>query len=209
MAKWFNPELWAGLMPNGMGQIKPNHLFETFKTVWDNRKELPFAWRILNQGVCDGCALGTTGMNDFTLDGLHLCTVRLNLLKLNTMAALDDLKLADVAPLKKMDGFQLREMGRLPYPMMRRKGEPGFTRISWDLALNTIADKIRATDPKRTAFFMTSRGITNEVYYTVQKVARFLGTNNVDNAARICHSPSTVALKHSLGISASTCSYKD
>src|SRR5437763_566258 len=42
-----------------------------------------------------------------------------------------------------------------------------------------------------------------------QKVARFLGTNNVDNAARLCHSPSTAAMKHALGVAATTCSYKD
>ncbi|HEY2950941.1 MAG TPA: molybdopterin-dependent oxidoreductase, partial [Verrucomicrobiae bacterium] len=42
-----------------------------------------------------------------------------------------------------------------------------------------------------------------------QKVARFLGTNNVDNAARLCHSPSTGAMKHALGVAATTCSYKD
>jgi molybdopterin-dependent oxidoreductase alpha subunit len=40
-------------------------------------------------------------------------------------------------------------------------------------------------------------------------VARFLGTNNVDNAARLCHSPSTGAMKHALGVAATTCSYKD
>ena len=36
--------------------------------------------------------------------------------------------------------------------------------------------------------------ITNEVYYVAQKLARLLGTNNVDNAARLCHAASTVAL---------------
>ena len=64
-------------------------------------------------------------------------------------------------------------------------------------------------DPRRIAFFSPSRGVTNEVYYVAQKVARFLGTNNVDNAARLCHSPSTGAMKTTLGVGASTCSYKD
>jgi len=48
-----------------------------------------YAWDVLNKGVCDGCALGTTGMKDWTLDGTHLCLVRLNLLRLNTMDAFD------------------------------------------------------------------------------------------------------------------------
>ncbi len=205
----FNPSHWAGLMPNGMGQVKPNHYLEMVKTAWENKDQLPYAWRILNKGVCDGCALGTTGMKDFTMKGPHLCLVRLSLLRLNTMPALDVDALADVSALESMSGGELRSMGRLPYPMVRRRGEPGFKRVSWEVALDVVADRIRDTDPKRLAFYMTSRGITNEVYYMAQKVARFLGTNNVDNSSRVCHAPSTTALKETLGVPASTCSYKD
>jgi molybdopterin-dependent oxidoreductase alpha subunit len=205
----FNPQLWAGLMPNGMGEVKPNHYFEMLKTIWQNREQLPFAYRILTQGVCDGCALGTSGVRDFTLDGVHLCTVRLNLLKLNTSAALDTSKLEDVNALKKLDSKQLRDLGRLPYPMLRKKGEAGFRCITWKQAYSRMAGRIRRTDRKRLAFYLTSRGLTNEVYYVAQKAARFIGTNNIDNAARICHSPSTVALRATLGVAASTCSYKD
>src|SRR4030095_12293714 len=104
---------------------------------------------------------------------------------------------------------ELRELGRLPYPMLRDKGAKGFRRISWDEAYGRIGKRIRASDPKRIAFFVTSRGVTNEVYYMAQKVARFLGTNNVDNAARLCHSPSSAAMKSALGYAASTCSYHD
>ena len=38
-----------------------------------------------------------------------------------------------------------------------------------------LAERLRGSDPKRLAFFVTSRGVTNEVYYIAQKVARFLG----------------------------------
>ncbi len=107
------------------------------------------------------------------------------------------------------DNAQLRELGRLPYPMLRVNGAKSFRRISWDEAYRRIAGKIRGADPKRIAFFVTSRGVTNEIYYMAQKVARFLGTNNVDNAARLCHSPSTAAMKHAVGVAATTCSYKD
>ncbi|MCZ6865992.1 MAG: molybdopterin-dependent oxidoreductase, partial [Chloroflexi bacterium] len=205
----WKPSTWASLIPNGLGQVKPNHYLDMLKTVWQNKSQLPFAWRILQNGVCDGCALGTTGMRDFTMKGVHLCTVRLNLLQLNTMGGLDPDLLGDVAGLRSKTSAQLRELGRLPYPMVRRRGEPGFRRVSWDEALALLADRIRETDPHRMAFYLTSRGITNEVYYVAQKVARFLGTNNGDNSSRICHAPSTVALKDTLGVAASTCSYTD
>ena len=84
--------------------------------------------------------------------------------------------------------------------MIRRKGEPGFTRVTWDEAMDVVADRIRSTEPDRTAWYLTSRGVPNETYYAAQKAVRAMGTNNVDNAARICHSPSTVALKATLGV---------
>ncbi len=205
----FNPATWVSLVPNGLGHVKPNHYWEIVRAVWENRDNLGAAWRILRDGVCDGCALGTTGLRDFTMDGVHLCTVRLHLLRLNTMPPLDIRQLDDVAGLRALNGRQLRALGRLPYPMIRRRGNSGFQRITWDQALDLIADRIRATDPRRVAFYLTSRGITNETYYVAQKAARFLGTNNVDNAARLCHAPSTTAMKQTLGVAASTCSYRD
>lgn len=206
--KW-DRDSWVGLTPNGLGQVKPNHYLEIAKTAWRNRDQLPYAWRILTRGVCDGCALGTSGVRDFTMEGVHLCMVRLDLMRLNTMPALDEKHLADAHRLGKLSATALRELGRLPYPQVRRHGEPGFTRISWDEAIDLIATRAANTRPERLAFYMTSRGLTNETYYVTQKVARFLGSNNVDNSSRICHAPSTVALKQSLGVSASTCSYKD
>jgi len=73
----------------GLGQQKPRHYREMLKLAWENRDQLPFAWRILNDGVCDGCALGTSGLSDWTLAGTHLCMVRLELMRLNTAPALD------------------------------------------------------------------------------------------------------------------------
>ncbi len=202
-------DLWVGLRPNGIGLTKPNHYLEMLRTLWENRRALPYASRIIRKGVCDGCALGVAGLHDWTIDGVHLCTTRLALLKTNTMGAADHNLLGDVAALRGCSGRELRELGRLAYPMMRRHGEPGFTRISWDEALGAAADRLRPANPRRIAFFLTSRGITNEVYYVAQKVARLLGTNNIDNAARICHAPSTGALKQAVGAIATTVSYSD
>jgi molybdopterin-dependent oxidoreductase alpha subunit len=125
------------------------------------------------------------------------------------MGALDPKHLNEVDSLVELSGEDLRELGRIPFPMVRCRGDRGFTRLGWDDALELIADRIRKVEPKRLAFYLTSRGITNEVYYGAQKVARFLGTNNIDNSARICHAPSTTALKRSIGYAASTCSYSD
>jgi molybdopterin-dependent oxidoreductase alpha subunit len=195
--------------PFGVGLTKPKHFRDMLKVVWKNRDNLGYAWKVVTRGVCDGCALGVAGLHDWTVKGPHLCMTRLNLLRLNTVSALDERLLADVSKLEKMDNAQLRELGRLPYPMVREKGALGFRRISWDEVNQRLGAKLRATDPRRMAFFVTARGVTNEIYYMAQKAARFLGTNHVDNAARICHSPSGAAMKQSLGVAATTCSYKD
>jgi molybdopterin-dependent oxidoreductase alpha subunit len=198
-----------GCAPFGIGRTKPKHFRDMLHVVWKNKDNLPYAWKVITRGVCDGCALGVAGLHDWTVKGPHLCMTRLNLLRLNTVSALDERLLADVSKLEKMDNAQLRELGRLPYPMVREKGAPGFRRISWNEVAQRLGAKLRATDPRRMAFFVTARGVTNEIYYMAQKAARFLGTNHVDNAARICHSPSGAAMKEALGVAATTCSYKD
>ncbi|MFY9988832.1 MAG: FdhF/YdeP family oxidoreductase [Chthoniobacterales bacterium] len=206
--RWM-PELWASLKPFGLGEQHANNFWEVFRAIWENRDQLPYAYRVLNDGVCDGCSLGTSGMTDWTMNSIHLCSIRLRLLRLNTMPPLDDKILSDVAQLRSMRSRDLRALGRLPHPLIRRRGEPGFQRISWDQALNEIAGKIKAVRPERLYFYMTSRGVPNETYYAAQKAVRALGTNNIDNAARICHSPSTFALKAAVGAAATTCSYTD
>ncbi len=144
-------------VPFGLGFTKPHNYREVLRSAWNNKRRPVFTWRILRDGVCDGCALGTTGLRDFTMEGIHLCT----------------------------------------------------RRISWDDALQFAARQIRATSPDRLAFFITSRGMTNESYYVANKAARFLGTNHIDNSSRPCHSPSTTGLKETIGVAASTCSYSD
>jgi hypothetical protein len=170
-------------VPFGLGQTKPQHFRDMGRIIWKNKDNLPYAWKVLSRGVCDGCALGVAGFHDWTIKGVHLCMTRLNLLRLNTMPAFEPELLADASKLRHLSNAELREMGRIPYPFLRRKGDAGFQRIHWEEAYGIITQRIRASAPRRIAFFVTSRGITNEVYYVAQKVARFLGTNNVDNAA--------------------------
>lgn len=207
--KWIDPKNWASLKPFGIGEDKPNNYLELIRAVGENKGRLRYAWRILNQGTCDGCALGTKGMHDWTLDQVHLCNIRLRLLRLNTMPALDTNVMKDAAGLAKRKSAELRELGRIPHPMIRRKGEAGFTKLSWDDALDLAAERIRASSPEKLGVYLTSRGMPNENYFAAQKAVRAMGTNSIDNAARVCHSPSTFGLKGALGVAATTCSYSD
>jgi molybdopterin-dependent oxidoreductase alpha subunit len=207
--KLIDPGNWASLKPFGIGEGRPNNYLEILKAIRENRGRLGYAWRILRGGTCDGCALGTKGMRDWTMREVHLCNVRLRLLRLNTMPPVADALLGDVGDLAGRSSAQLRDLGRLSRPMVRRAGEPGFTPIDWDAALDLAAGRLRDADPRRTGFYLTSRGAPNENYFAAQKAVRSLGGNSIDNAARICHSPSTFGLKGALGVAATTCSYTD
>ena len=200
----------ARAVPFGLiGQTRPQHYREMLGVIWENRKEIPYAWNVLQHGVCDGCSLGPYGLRDNVLDGVHLCMRRLKLLKLNTMAALHLPALSDVGRLRRMEPQQLRSLGRLAFPMVRRNGERGFLRVSWEEALEVVCKSIRKTLPHELAFVATSSGLTNEVYYVFQKLARVLGTNNVDLCSRWCHAANVSGLKATLGYAAATCSLSD
>ncbi|MEO6317267.1 MAG: FdhF/YdeP family oxidoreductase [Acidimicrobiales bacterium] len=208
LAGW-KPSGWVGLRPNGIGLQKPHHYRDMAKVAWANRAHPKYAIDVLTKGACDGCALGVAGLHDWTIDGIHLCATRLNLLELNTADPLDPVLLADVGTLTGRTSTQLRRLGRLAHPMRRRRGEVGFRRIDWAEALGALAGAIERTDPERVALYLTSRGITNETYYVAGKAARAMGIANVDSAARVCHAPSTIGLKESIGVAASTCSLQD
>ena len=88
----------SNLSPFGLGHVKPKHYRDMLRVVLRNRDNLGYAWKVLSRGACDGCALGTAGLRDWTLTGTHLCMVRLNLLRLNTMPEFDHQLLANVSP---------------------------------------------------------------------------------------------------------------
>ncbi|MCA9629978.1 MAG: FdhF/YdeP family oxidoreductase [Myxococcales bacterium] len=188
---------------------KPRHYREMFRVLWDNRGRWGYALRILRHGVCDGCSLGPRGLRDDVIPGVHLCLSRLKLLKLNTMRAMDPSWYGDTERLDVLSNEELHRLGRIPYPLLRRAGENAFTRISWDTATELIADKLRSSAPDRVGMFVTSRGLTNETYYCLQKLARIAGTPHIDCCARLCHAASSVGLKETTGFAAPLISLSD
>ena len=100
---------------------------------------------------------------------------------------------------------------RLTQPLV--KGDDGeFHETSWETALSRVVteieDIVETHGPNAMAFFASSQ-LTNEVNYLYQKIARQLGTNNVDNCARLCHSSTVAALNQAVGRGAMTNSMDD
>ena len=141
-AKKVNKRNWVSLVPYGLNQQHPNNYRDILDSVWENRDSLGYAFRILSDGCCDGCSLGTSGMHDWTMKGIHLCAVRLQLLRFNTMPAMDAHLFEDARRLRGLSERKLRKLGRLPAPMVRRKGDKGFRVVSWDEAIGLVAVRL-------------------------------------------------------------------
>ena len=198
------------IVPFGLlEEEKPAYWRELFKVLLQNYDSLPYAYRILSRGICDGCSLGPQGVHDKVMDGIHLCTTRLRLLRLNTMPPAGDKHLQNMRKLQSLSGRELMWLGRISFPMIRYRGQERFTRISWDEGVNIAADILKKIPAEKTAWYITSRGLYNEAYYVFQKVARIFGSPHIDNSARLCHAPSVIGLDEILGTGAPTCSLKD
>jgi formate dehydrogenase major subunit len=94
---------------------------------------------------------------------------------------------------------------RLRHPM--KKANNGWKHISWLEALDLVAERLRSIRDSRSADslgFLASAKCTNEENYLFQKLARLLGTHNVDHCARLCHAPTVVGLARAFGSGAMT-----
>jgi formate dehydrogenase major subunit len=100
---------------------------------------------------------------------------------------------------------------RLRVPLLRRGND--WEEISWDAALDRVAQEFTrikdAHGPDALATISSSRG-TNEENYLFGKFMRcVMGTNHIDNCARVCHSATVTGMMETLGASAATNSIQD
>jgi predicted molibdopterin-dependent oxidoreductase YjgC len=104
-----------------------------------------------------------------------------------------------------------RSRDRLTAPLVRESGS--LRLATWDEALARIAEalgQIKAEHgPDAIAGLACSRA-TNEDCYLMQRMMRAaIGTHNIDNCSRVCHSPTSFALRKSFGLSGATGSFDD
>ncbi len=107
-------------------------------------------------------------------------------------------------------GF-VRSPDRLKRPLIRRDGS--LVETSWGEAIGHAATELRrireAYGPDAIAAISSARA-TNEENYLMQKLMRVaIGSNNVDNCARICHAPSAAGLSASFGLAGGTNPFED
>ncbi len=101
---------------------------------------------------------------------------------------------------------------RLTTPLIR--GADGqLHHASWEEALDRIEERLNALraahGPDALGGISSARG-TNEENYLMQKLMRAaVGTNNIDNCARVCHSATVAGMMETFGTGAATNSLSD
>ncbi len=131
--------------------------------------------------ISDGRPTKVGGVKNHPVSSGHLCA--------KGLAALDILASKD----------------RLTHPLKRK--DDSFERISWPDALAEITAKMKRIVEQHGPDAIGFSGgclCTNEENYLIQKLARRLGTNNIDSCARLCHQPSLYALKRTVGFGAAS-----
>jgi len=95
---------------------------------------------------------------------------------------------------------------RLTRPLIRKNGE--LIESTWEEAISYTAKKlceIKENHGPGSLAGMSSAKCTNEENYVMQKFMRAcLGTNNVDNSARLCHASTITGLLEAFGSGAAT-----
>ena len=104
-----------------------------------------------------------------------------------------------------------RRRDRLTAPLIREHGS--FRIATWEEAVHRITTELNRIKtqhgPDAIAGLASSRA-TNEDCYAMQRLMRAaIGTNNIDNCSRVCHSPTSFALRKSFGLSGATGSFSD
>ncbi|MFC2009390.1 formate dehydrogenase subunit alpha [Chloroflexota bacterium] len=94
---------------------------------------------------------------------------------------------------------------RLHYPLKKENGK--LIRTSWEEAIELVANglqKIVSTSGADALGFLSSAKCTNEENYLLAKLARLLGTNNIDHCTRLYHAPTLTGLISAFGAGAMT-----
>ena len=105
------------------------------------------------------------------------------------------------------------QQGRARYPERREARGMRRERVSWDVALDFVADKfarcIAEHGPDSVAFYVSGQLLTED-YYVFNKLAKgLIGTANIDTNSRLCMSSAVTGYAKTLGVDAPPNCYED
>ncbi|KAA5545543.1 FdhF/YdeP family oxidoreductase [Roseiconus nitratireducens] len=166
------------------------------------------------RNACKTCAVGMGGQKGGMVNELghsfELCKKSLQAMVADMQPGIQPTfwKENSLADLQRLSPRQLESLGRLIHPIRIRQGENHFEVITWKQALESIVDKLSATEPDQTFWYFSGRS-SNEAGFLLQLLARLYGTNNVNNCSYYCHQASGVGLQSSVGSGTATIVLED
>ncbi len=174
----------------------------------------PMIQALLRRNSCKSCALGMGGQSGGSRDEKgHFPEV----CNKSVVAQASDMQSAipseffqqnSIAALSTWSSFQLERAGRLVSPLLCEPEGTHYREISWEIALQRIADQLQSTKPEDSFFYASGRS-SNEAAFLLQLFARIFGTNNINNCSFYCHQASGVGLTQTLGTGTATIQLED
>jgi anaerobic selenocysteine-containing dehydrogenase len=119
--------------------------------------------------------------------------------------------LGKLCPKGLSEHYTLEAENRARYPLLRKNGK--LTRVDWDEALGTMAEKFQAVrekyGPQAVGVVSTGQLVTEE-FYTLGKLAQLgLGTRNYDGNTTLCMASAVSGYKRSFGSDGPPGAYED
>jgi len=104
--------------------------------------------------------------------------------------------------------YALEEKGRLTHPLRYDPASDRYVPVAWAEAFAEIGRELRALDPKSVVCYASGRA-SLETSYMYALFARMYGNNNLPDSSNMCHEPTSVGLKASIGSAVGTTVLED
>lgn len=101
------------------------------------------------------------------------------------------------------------DIGRVPAPLYRENKKDNFKEITWEKAIEIIAQKIKENKPDENYFYISGQLTTEDIYVINKFVKGFVKTNNIDANSRLCMASAVMGYKLSFGSDGPPGSYED
>lgn len=114
-----------------------------------------------------------------------------------------------LSSLESRSEYWLGQQGRLVEPVYKAAGSDHYAPVSWERALDIIANGLNALDDPNEATFYTSGRTSNEAAFLYQLFVRAFGTNNLPDCSNMCHESTGLAMGETIGVGKSAITYTD
>ena len=104
--------------------------------------------------------------------------------------------------------YALEEQGRLTHPMRYDPASDRYRPVAWEAAVAEIGRELRGLAPTSVVCYASGRA-SLETSYMYGLFARMYGNNNLPDSSNMCHEPTSVGLKASIGVAVGTVVLED